>query len=106
MCCGKKRKQVRKSSKRKRVSRPKEKTISHTESNSTIYFQYLGKTGLTVIGPRTGTKYHFNRPWAIVVINQNDQQALSQISLLRQVQKPTNVSKSDYEFEKREEPHV
>jgi hypothetical protein len=55
----------------------------------TAYFQYLGKTGLTVIGPKTRQQYRFDRHGAIVAVDPRDESALAAVSVLRQVGKPT-----------------
>jgi hypothetical protein len=55
------------------------------------YFQYLGKTGLTVIGPRTRRRYRFDRPGAVVAVDRRDERALAAVSVLRQVARPAEA---------------
>jgi hypothetical protein len=80
-CCGKKRAQARQT------------TQTRSERDSPAYFQYLGKTGLTVIGSRTRQRYRFDRPGAVVAVDPRDRRALVDVPTLRQVRKPTNVAK-------------
>jgi len=42
-------------------------------------FQYLGKTGLTVMGPRSGKSYRFDRPGAVVAVDPVDSRALAAV---------------------------
>jgi hypothetical protein len=71
-----------------------EPTPTHrTERDSPAYFQYLGKRGLTVMGPKTRKVYRFDSPGAVVAVDPKDRRALSAVSALRQVRKPTNVAK-------------
>lgn len=51
------------------------------------YFQYLGKTALTVIGPISGKRYRFANHGAIVAVDPNDRRSLSHVPGLRQVRK-------------------
>jgi non-ribosomal peptide synthetase component E (peptide arylation enzyme) len=92
-CCGKKRKQVHQETKKRRAPQPAERTASQPrpEPDGRAYFQYLGKTGLTVIGPRTHRRYRFDRPGVIVAVDPRDGRALAAVSVLRQVRKPTEV---------------
>ena len=53
------------------------------------HFQYLGKTGLTVIGPRTRKSYRFDHPGAVVAVDPRDMRSLATVSVLRRVSKPT-----------------
>jgi len=55
------------------------------ERDSPAFFQYLGQTGLTLIGPRTGKRYRFDGPGAVVAVDPKDQRALAGVTLLRQV---------------------
>jgi hypothetical protein len=94
MCCGKKRAQARRTRQPRRGPKPTERTVSkpEPEPDSTPYFQYIGKTGLTVMGPRTRNSYRFGSPGAVVAVDPRDRRALAAVSVLRQVSKPTNVT--------------
>ena len=74
-CCGNKRKQLQ------------------PESDSPAYFQYVGKTGLTVMGSRTHRRYRFDSPGAVVAIDSRDKRALAAVPALREVEKSTTAAK-------------
>jgi hypothetical protein len=59
-----------------------------TERDSFAYFEYTGKTALTVVGPVTGKRYRFGAPGAVAVVDQMDRIALSAVPNLRQVRNP------------------
>ena len=92
-CCGKKRSQVRRKTQTRRAPEPAEVTVSQPqpEPDPRAYFQCLGKTGMTVIGPRTRKRYRFDRPGAVVAVDLRDRRALATVSILRQVGKPTEA---------------
>lgn len=48
-------------------------------------FEYRGATALTVIGPRTGARYHFASPGARLAIDLADRAGLAQVPTLREV---------------------
>ena len=62
MCCGKKRARARRKNETQQVAKPENNMapLSRRNSKSQAYFQYLGKTGLTVMGPRTRKRYRFD----------------------------------------------
>lgn len=93
-CCGKKRSQVRRKTQTRRAPEPTERTASQPqpEPDSVVYFQYLGKMGLTVIAPRTRKRYRFDRTGAVIAVDPRDRRALASVSALRQVRKPSNVT--------------
>ena len=81
-CCGKKRSQFRRTTSQR-----------EQEHDSPAYFQYIGKTGLTVIGPGTRKRYRFDGPGAVVAVDVRDQRALADVPRLRLVREPTNVAR-------------
>lgn len=89
MCCGKKRAQARQTKQTEKVSRPEGKSVAHPglPSTSLPLFQYLGETGLTVMGPRTRKLYRFDHPGAVVAVDLRDKQALAAVSVLRRVKR-------------------
>lgn len=94
-CCGKKRAEARKGAEAQ--SRPEPIwgvawRIS-AETDTVPCFQYVGKAGLTVLGPRTGKRYRFDHPGAVVAVDPRDRRALAAVSLLRQVRARTDVEK-------------
>jgi hypothetical protein len=60
------------------------KTVQQTHAS----FQYVGTTGLTVVGGVTGTRYRFDSPGAIVAVDFRDQVSLRPIPHLRRVYLP------------------
>jgi hypothetical protein len=61
------------------VPRPAAATIHR------IVFEYVGKTGMTVVGPSTGNRYRFDRAGARAVIDPRDHAAVAAVPHLRQV---------------------
>lgn len=53
------------------------------ERPAQVIFQYVGQTGLTVVGPVSGISYRFEQPGARVAVDIRDRQALSVIRVLR-----------------------
>jgi hypothetical protein len=49
-----------------------------------VFFEYLGNTGMTVVGPVTGKRYRFDRPGARVEVDLHDRQSLARVPGLRQ----------------------
>jgi hypothetical protein len=52
---------------------------------ATVNFQYIGNTGLTVIGPVTGIQYRFQGSGATLPIDARDQRAVATVPNLRRV---------------------
>ncbi len=52
---------------------------------SRVFFQYVGRTRLTVIGPVTGRAYRFDRPGASLDVDLRDRRSLAVVPNLRQV---------------------
>ena len=50
-----------------------------------VYFEYVGLTGLTVIGSATSKKYRFDRPGSRVEIDPRDRPSISKVPNLREV---------------------
>ena len=48
-------------------------------------FEYVGRTALTVVGPATGIRYHFDRPGARLMVDLRDRRSLATVPHLRQV---------------------
>jgi hypothetical protein len=94
-CCGNKRAQLSRTTEPPRVPEPTRRTSSQRqpERDTPVYFQYLGKTGLTVMGPKTHKFYRFDGPGAVVEVDPRDQRALAAVPALRPVRKSTNVGK-------------
>jgi len=88
MCCGKKRAQARQTNRTNQKPRHEKKAtlFSQPKSDSPPLFQYLGETGLTVMGPRTHKRYRFNHPGAVVAVDPRDWRAMTAVSILQQVE--------------------
>ena len=67
-CCGQRRQQTSRVMPTQRANNPAFSTNLNRlgAQPRTAYFQYVGKTALTAIGPISGRHYRFNRPGAIV----------------------------------------
>jgi hypothetical protein len=50
-----------------------------------VVFEYVGRTGLTVVGPISGAPYHFAGSGARVEVDARDQAALARVPVLRAV---------------------
>jgi hypothetical protein len=72
-CCGKGRSQLKATS-NQMARRP-----------TTVVFEHVGRTRVSVVGPATRTSYGFDRPGARVLVDSRDRASLSTIPLLRQV---------------------
>jgi hypothetical protein len=86
-CCGQKRAQFYGTNQTRRTLDPVGRVAAKPQKTVyySVYFQYLGKTGLTVIGPRTGNRYRFDKPGVIVEVDLMDRLALAIVPNLRQV---------------------
>lgn len=56
--------------------------------HSVAYFQYVGPTAMTVVGPVTGTRYRFDGPGAVLPVDLRDRAAVAAVLKLRQVLGP------------------
>jgi hypothetical protein len=86
-CCGKKRTEATRESRVRRQAEasPNGGSGPRPVRNPVPTFQYVGKTGLTVRGPRSGKHYRFDRPGAVVAVDPVDSRALTAVTLLKQV---------------------
>ena len=50
-----------------------------------VFFKYLGQTGMTVIGPKSGKRYRFDAAGSIVEVDLRDRPGLAGLSKLREV---------------------
>ncbi len=56
-----------------------------TTRSPSMTFEYIGRTGLTVVGPVTGRQYRFDRTGARVEVDSRDRPSIAVIPLLRQI---------------------
>lgn len=78
-CCGNQRMAVRSDT----AARPPERTRAVRQTHVSV--QYVGLTGLTVVGAATGTRYRFNSPGATVTVDIRDEVSLRSVPHLRRV---------------------
>ena len=50
-----------------------------------VYFEYVGNTGLTVFGSATNKKYRFDRSGSRVEVDPRDRPSLSKVPNLREI---------------------
>jgi hypothetical protein len=72
-CCGSKRTQEQQNSN------------PLAENREPLYFQYIGKTGMTVIGRESRLRYRFEHTGAVIAVDARDLAALMAVPNLRQV---------------------
>ncbi len=87
MCCGKNRSQVQAESqgfqfRRSGLTSGQGQQVAQYFGST---FQYLGPTGLTVIGPVTGRRYRFDRPGSRVDVDPRDRASVASIPMLKLV---------------------
>lgn len=86
-CCGKKVEQFRAGA----PSLPPGKTarLAGPRVVPAVYdraiFEYIGNTGMTVVGPASGKRYRFERPGARLEVDLRDRRALAAVPHLRQM---------------------
>ncbi len=60
-------------------------------SSTPVYFQYIGKTGITVLGRATRNLYRFDGSGATVAVDARDKWGMSFVPNLRQVDAPAGT---------------
>jgi hypothetical protein len=50
-----------------------------------IFFQYIGDTAVTAVGPMSGRQYRFGYPGAVVQVDPRDRASLTAVPKLRQI---------------------
>jgi hypothetical protein len=55
---------------------------------TSVFFEYVGRTGLTVVGPVSGRRYRFDAPGSRVPVDPADKPSLAAVPALRQVSGP------------------
>ncbi len=89
-CCGGKREQFH-----DRILAPQSREIVAEASSlprvipqTFVHFEYIGKTGMTVVGPVTGLRYRFDVPGAVVAVEGRDAPSVSAVPNLRRTRSP------------------
>jgi hypothetical protein len=83
-CCGKKREQLLTAA-RSRSPTPDQASSLLQASPSRVVFEYVGRTGLTVIGAVSGKQYRFARPGARLQVDPRDGISMRKVPHLRQL---------------------
>jgi len=87
MCCGKNRIAVS----QPRISSPVRRAVptspafATSQRSSVTYFEYTGKTAMTVLGPISGMRYRFPAPGSRIAVDLRDQKHLAAVPNLLQV---------------------
>ena len=81
-CCGRHRETFRGTSRGTRQPAPR---ASKPLPQSPVHFEYVGATGLTVLGPVTGKHYRFDRSGSQVLIEPRDVASIAAVPHLRRV---------------------
>jgi len=53
-----------------------------------VFFEYVGRTGLTIVGPVSGRRYRFEAPGSRQPVDPADKPSLAAMQMLRQVSEP------------------
>ena len=69
------------------TARQSSNNVSNPGYRYSIYFEYVGNTGLTVYGSATNKKYRFERPGSRVQIDPRHRPSLAKVANLREVTK-------------------
>lgn len=87
MCCGKNRTIIP----MKRVASPIGRAVqaapapANRQRSAVAYFEYTGKTALTVIGPASGMRYRFTTPGSRVAVDLRDRKQVAAVPGVVQV---------------------
>ena len=86
-CCGKKREQLLAVAPSPPLSRSAAPPARQAQAalQSRVFFEYVGHTGMTVIGPATGKQYRFDRPGSRIEVDLRDRRSLEAVPQLRQL---------------------
>lgn len=83
-CCGKQRTMSQRAA-RTNPSRSPVHVISEERRRiQRVFFEYVGRTSLTVIGPKSGRRYRFDNPGAKVEVDLRDRPWLAAMAMLRE----------------------
>lgn len=58
-----------------------------TEKKIAVCFEYIGRTGLTVMGTISGKRYRFDRTGSLICVDPKDRPSLSAIPQLREIRR-------------------
>jgi len=86
-CCGKHRLAGGSPSPRLPTATTTNSTVRPARQTS-VFFEYVGRTGLTIVGPVSGRRYRFEAPGSRQPVDPADKPSLAAIQMLRQVSEP------------------
>jgi hypothetical protein len=85
-CCGDKRRKFYENPTNQEINEPAmNREGMRLAPKMTVFFEYTGRTGLTVKGPITGQIYRFNQPGATVAVDGRDGPSIEAVPNLRPV---------------------
>lgn len=86
-CCGRQRQRFYETQSRERPAgkRSPQSFNARDRRRTSVLFQYIGKTGLTVIGPRSGRQYRFMGRNTVLSVDPMDRRALMNVPKLKLV---------------------
>ena len=88
-CCGSGRDQLRMMGHSGATPRPAPVPVQPQRVyHSSLFFEYVGKSALTVVSPQTGRRYRFLAPGTRIEIDPRDRPWLASIPQLRRVTAP------------------
>lgn len=90
-CCGNQRARLLSAGPTKRAVNPGAGNVlapARPVRHASAYFEYIGRTGITVLGQKTGKRYRFDGPGVRVAVDPADKPALATVPHLRQVMSP------------------
>jgi hypothetical protein len=84
-CCGNKRSQLLETTATRMRVDPKGRSVHVPQQppQLAVWFEYVGQTGMTVIGGATGKAYRFDRPGSRVMVDLRDEPSLFAVPNLR-----------------------
>jgi hypothetical protein len=87
-CCGQRRQQMRSEAIAVRLENNPAKPAGFAQlpaQQQGTFFQYIGKTAVTAVGPMSRRQYRFGYPGAIVQVDPRDRASLAAVPNLRQI---------------------
>lgn len=83
-CCGKQRTMSPRPARISPSRTPVHNTSEEPRLIRRVFFEYVGRTSLTVIGPKSGKRYRFDNPGAKIEVDLRDRPWLAAMARLRE----------------------